>query len=224
MKDYSLNDEDRKDYIMEYYYVNKDDCLVKDHGKELEVKFADCQNGRNIRFSRIDASDKNIEKLDKKMEEQMYNAINNRDKYVLNRKKSSAICYGLSVVAGSLAAFLSTVEDNPLIYTAIGGVYVVSIIPFMIKKKKANDRIREIDKAEYIRTFKNELDSISKYPNSLSGVSKDFMDSFCYKTGKNKFKINNLDLFKQKDLEIIVDNIRREEKFNFDYPSMVKVK
>lgn len=214
MKDYSLTEEEKRDYVIEYDYVDKEKF-------NLYVKFPKTGKTKGVYFTELLASQNNIKKLDRKMEEQMNKAIDNEARFVLNKNKSLrnvVITPILGVTVTGLCMSLADTNNIPAetsILIAGGIITLAGFIPCLIKHLKDKAKVNEIEKAKYLKNHKDDLDSLGKYQNSLAGADKKIINLI--ENEENPFKVNNLEFFSKEDLENIILNIERENKFNFEY-------
>ncbi len=212
MYDYSLNNAERSKYILGY---------EKDKSGNLIVHFSDTNNTGKVSFPNVLDNDENRYKLDKKMDYQMTEAIQNREKFILNKKQSlrnTLYCIGSGITSFTIGAFAYSNDGKfPLTICLgiLGGVLTIGGASFFRQYSKDKEKVSEIKKAEYIRDNKEKLDSIFSYPNSLVGVRGDV--STFIKDSHDPFKVNNYDLFDRCDLEQIILNVEREEEFGFQY-------
>lgn len=205
MKDYSMNIEEQKDFICGYN-ITKDGKMI--------VKFA---TGKPWI---LPYNEENEQIVLKKMTVQVENSTEFR--YILERKNKiqKQLLFGLciiSVISGILVKFGSGNLSNicllltPIIASAglgIAGSYIKNNL--VLQDLKRNKEFLEMqDKLNgNIRKKQNVLSNVS---NKTKNTVKDFPED------KQIFNINSFNYVPYKDLEQIIENIDRNEKFGFNY-------
>lgn len=207
MKDYSLNLEERKDFILRYD-VTED--------KMIKIIFAKGEPWY------VPYNKENEDKILKKMEKQLENA----EQYEKNIKKKFAC--SLLVFAGCIGAALfpmlqMTGGENFLLYASLSSVSVgASLIPlgYVIKN---NSKFKDLQKNIQFLEMKEKLNEVArsdenKLVNILVDVSKKTKDVIeDFPKDRDVFDINSFNYVPFKDLEQIMENVARNERFGFDY-------
>lgn len=206
MKDYELDKKKKGLFILNYE--------VK--GNKIIVNYA---NGDKVCID-------NTEKNESILISNMSNQVEESDNFVKRCKNNFAIYTVLLVmgVIGSIPAirtmiinsasftFLQTVLCGlPLGVAAFSGINLYALNAD-IKDVEKNKRFLEVEKEinGKVRDNENMLYSTHKVTkNIVKNTSED---------RKVVFTINNVDKIPFSDLDRIMSNIEREEKFNFEYP------
>lgn len=205
MQDYTLDEKEKENYILK---------VRKNSNKTLDIVFA---NGRV--FKNIEYNEENIEKIIKTQENQVDKAIARekvfKDKYgyaqaatILSLSLSTAV----STIGGMV--LVNNSIDPIIIGTGIGALMIFGNIPAACKLIKSRKRVAELEKLSYRNEHKEQLDQMKKYENALSGLPKKKQHLF---RQKDAFSILNVDDFSKGDMETIVENIEKEESFQFVY-------
>lgn len=203
MKDYSLNLEERKDFILRYDVT--EDKMIKiifAKGKPWYVPY----------------NKENEDKILKKMEKQLENA----EQYEKNIKKKFAC--SLLVFAGCIGAALfpmlqMTGGENFLLYASLSSVSVgASLIPlgYVIKN---NSKFKDLQKNIQFLEMKEKLNKAVRVDeNTLVGVREETMRVIeNFPEDREVFDINSFNYVPFKDLEQIMENVARNERIGFNY-------
>lgn len=206
MKDYSLNETDRKDFVLDFD-VTKDGKII--------VNYA---NGKKIP---LPYNQKNEQILIQKMEEQVKMAssdekkyIDKKDKYINNFYRMLIISVlSAAIILVNEAVWLDSIYALALSFSAIYGVASIARnIHYrnLLEDLQKNKRFLEIqDKInENIRSNQNVLVDVSKN-------TREVIKSFPLE--KEVFNVNSFNFVPECDLETIIENIERNERFGFDY-------
>jgi len=211
MKDYELDKKKKGLFILNYE--------VK--GNKIIVNYA---NGDAVS---IPNSLENVDILDRSMKEQ----VNNSDNFF----KKCEITFSISSIASILAFIVSLLSIgvlyfNPNVYAlfyqvalCLGmGVTLVSGSAAVINLNKIKDVIKNKEFLEIESTLNAKVKENENMLYNTHKVTKNVVK----RSNENRitFTINNIDKVPFSDLEQIVSNIEREEKFNFEYPEIVEEK
>lgn len=201
MKDYSLNNDDRKRFILSYVVENGTIVAKLASGEEYVVSYSE-ENEQNIL---------------NRMKNQANNAIDKEYK-INNQIKKSAIwsCVMLLLIIANAFIYIF---DTPSMFTylalTLGSLSFVldsaQVITNLIKKK-------EIEKLKYFLDNEQMLnDNVRKNENIFSRVNNKTVQKI-QQTPMEKpvFDINTIDNYKLTDLKILRDNIKREFVFGFN--------
>lgn len=206
MFDYSLNEEDRKNYVLKYY-VSKDN-------KEIQVEFPK-RNGKLRVFKNLRFCSENIEALNKKQEEQVGKALQKINKF----KTRCSIFKGLTLMTfGGESLITGLYLSSPsssnysLIAIGLGGILLLKNGYNLVKSTR---KVKELEKLELLEENKEALNSVLDYPNGLIGLN----NKVAQRIGSEDkpFNYNNIDEYSKGDLETILSNINTEQSFCFDY-------
>lgn len=196
MKDYSLNFDDSKEFILSYKL---------EYGK-IVIKLASGE------LYSIPYSKDNENKVISKMEKQARYA----EPKLFNEKDKISAITELVVLPMAIVNFINYggwFFVVLLVIVAIAAIeYPVKIIINEIKK-------RDIKKLKFFLEHKEELNAnIEKSENIKLGVSKKTIKQIELQKSKNNqpFNINNIDNYSYSDLKILSDNIKRVSSFGFD--------
>ncbi|MGM9876658.1 MAG: hypothetical protein ACI310_05470 [Bacilli bacterium] len=197
MKDYSLNDDERKNFVLNY---DKTD-------ESITVNFA----GGNSYV--IPNTESNENKLESKMIEQVLNCDDKESRL----KKSNTISVLFTVAAIILASIgLSIINGitiiNKLIISIVAGI-VLSIPVFIVNVIVNNKLLKDIKKNKF---FVEHQEVINRGLNNTNVLANS--DVKVKQTDDSKtITINDIDYnYSFNDLKTIVDNANREEHFEFD--------
>ena len=208
MKDYSLNSKDREDFILGYD-VTEDGMI--------NIKFA---NGVLWPIPYNKESEKKV--LDK-MEEQLANPDDIETKLHNRLYALSAISIGLffGIIISQLyiwdkALTIETVQALNILYSIGYGTSLISGILAIKTKNKFKDFRKNI---KFINEMKEKLnEAVRSNENALVNVSKKTRNVIA-DTPKDRevFNINSFNYVPFSDLEQIMENVARNERFRFDY-------
>ena len=210
MKDYSLDKDEKSKYIL-----NVQSNL--DH--TFDVYFAD-----GSVFRGVEGTSENYRKVKYILEKQAKDALLHYKDF---EKKSvkSIVKTGVNAIGVVTAARLlcnlpkikDIVEKEPplVVFCGAGAITLLGTFPSIVKAVRDSKKCEELEKIDFRNHHRRELDSISNYPNSLSGIRPSIKHMI--KTDQDPFSMINIDQYKKEDLEIIVDNIQKEECFQFTY-------
>ena len=90
-----------------------------------------------------------------------------------------------------------------------------------MKLSKENSRIKELQKIFYRNKKWDEINSYSDYSNALQGVKKTIAKKI--EESPEPFAMINIDNFDIETLKKIVENIEREDEYEFTYSGEEKV-
>jgi len=203
MKDYSLNKKESEDFILGYDVTSDGKIIVKFAKGEL---FPLPYNEENERI------------LLNKMKEQLKNSSSIEKK--LKDILKTNITVGVIVLIFSIlpVSLMPEFLNAPVAITMTSILASTSLMPFGIafkNKLKINDlnkniRFLEIEKKlnDNVRGENNILVNVS---NKTKNVVKNYPED------REVFDINSFNYIPFKDLEQIIDNVDRNERFGFDY-------
>lgn len=207
MKDYELDNSKKGLFILNY----------KEKGNKIIVNYA---NGDSIA---IENTGENIRILDKSMKEQ----VENSDTYlkkckkdlILHRIISGLVFILTGIYMGGFATFGLVSKFVLLSSIALITFNVSEAISLKnkIKDVKKNKKFLEIESTlnEKVTDNENMLYNTNKVTRNIVRNNKE---------NDIVFTINNIDRVPFSDLEQIMFNIEREDKFNFEYPEVVEDK
>ena len=209
MKDYTLNKKEKETYIKKVKKIKKanTDCY--------EIEFAD---GR--KFKNIVCSEENIAKITDIQEKQAEMGISRKKKFK-NSKQTEKSAMLTSLFFGVMLAAAGT---QPTGHGAIPFSVASFACSAVCLKSYVSEssKVKEIEKLEYLKSNREKLEMLKQYRNSLTGLNKN-KRNYILKT-RDPFSILNIDKFSKKDLEKIMSNIEREEKYGFQYLPKTKIK
>lgn len=195
MKDYSLNEEERKNFILNY----------DENEEELTANMA---SGNSFTIPNTEA---NVSKLEEKMIDQVINSKEKREKLELSNIWNKVGIIGILITTTVLmigtketSLTLSFIKE---LTKGIGIGVVCSILP-MIKIVKNNKILKDIQKNRYFvknsETINRGITNTNVLANSLVKENK-------------KVTINDMDYgYSYKELKQIVTNTELQEAFQFD--------
>lgn len=203
MKDYSMTSEERKDFVLGFN--------ITEEGK-IKAKYAEGGEPWPIPYNET-----NEQILLKKMEDQVRNSSN----FERKMKKVVSTCKTISIdlLWGGMFLGSLAVLGVPLPFILLGAsVCISSIIPFIIsinakiklKDLESNKRFLEI-KDELNKNVRNNNNALVNVSNKTKKIINNFPEN------RPIFDINSKDYISSKDMETIIENIARNERFGFDY-------
>lgn len=210
MKDYSIGESKRK-YILRI----EEDA----NNGTFTVVFAD-----GTKLTDVEMNEANIRKVIATQEKQAKNAVNNKAVFVSRRTKAGVLT-GFSTVA-SLAA-VTAVSNIPVIEQALAGqnpvvvacgigmVTILGAIPAVAKLFRESEKVAELEKLEYLEQNSEKLRNYRNYHNALGGLNRRAAAHFS--ESEDPYCILDIDEYEKKDLEIMMENIEKEESFGFTY-------
>lgn len=206
MKDYSLNKKDRKDFILNFD-ITKDGKII--------VNFA---GGRILT---LPYNQKNEQILISKMEEQVKKASGNEKKYIDKKDKYLKWFYRMlvTVVLSTIFILTSEIVWMDTIYALILSFSVIYGVSFIAQYVHMNNLLEDLQKNQRFLELQNKINkNIRSKNNVLVDVSKNTRDIIkSFPIEKEVFNVNSFNFVSERDLETIIENIDRNERFGFDY-------
>lgn len=196
MRNYSLNSEDSKNFILNYEIQNN----------KIIVNYA---KGKPFEFPYSKSLEKNILS---KMESQVTENAKFKQNHALVTT-SGALFLLLCMIACSIVYLVSPIGGfDPAIITVLflaGGGSVVKFTSDIVKYKK---NLKDIEKNLYFLQEKKRLENANKIDNALKGTK---LSTRLIKYENSKLDINNSRNIEIEELKKIVDNIKRNEALNY---------
>lgn len=195
MKDYSLNEEERKNFVLNYDVTEE----------ELTANMA---SGNSFTIPNTEA---NVSKLEEKMIDQVINSKEKREKLELSNIWNKVGIIGILII--STVLMIGTKETSLTLsfikeLTKGIGIGIVCSIPAMIKIAKNNKILKDIQKNRY---FVKNSETINRgITNTNVLVNSPVLES-------KEVTINDMDYgYSYKELKQIVTNTELQETFSFD--------
>ena len=191
MKDYSLNEEERRNFVLNY---------TKEE-ETITVNFADGSSYT------IPNTENNENKLEGKMVDQVANSKERKHKAI--KSTSIAVILMLLVFAASISGvhYLGNLSALKTIAYGLGIAAVVNI-PMFAKIIKNNSLLRDIEKNKF---FVKNQEVINRGLNNTNVLVNSNVPE------KEIITINDMDYsYKYNELKQIVANTERQETFSFD--------
>lgn len=218
MRDYRTNKKENNDYILN---VNQKRSV---EGKDiLSVDFAD---GRT--FTNIEDTPENLAKVMAQQEKQATEGITNMG--VFKRRESwakfaTAVSAGATAGAYGLVAEKllenSTNDMETLAACICGGCLVLmNVIVGGYFIQKNHGIVGELERVNFRNTNRETLKKYKDYPNATTGLAKrkvEYLEDT--DAASDPFNIIDIERFSTDDLKKIVENIKTEESFGFNYPT-----
>lgn len=190
MKDYSLNDEERKNFVLNYT-------------KEEETITANFADGSSYT---VPNTENNENKIEGKMIEQVVSS-KGKEKKLVNSNTANILLICVVTIA-SIVGVLS-IKNIPTIKAiafAIGAATTLNM-PMLIKLAKNNSILKDIQKNRY---FVNNQEVINRGITNTNVLANS-------NTKEEIITINDIDYrYNYDELKQIVENTERQEQFNFD--------
>ena len=190
MKDYSLNDEERKNFVLNYT-------------KEEETITANFADGSSYT---VPNTENNENKIEGKMIEQVVSS-KGKEKKLVNSNTANILLICVVTIA-SIVGVLS-IKNIPTIKAiafAIGAATTLNM-PMLIKLAKYNSILKDIQKNRY---FVNNQEVINRGITNTNVLANS-------NTKEEIITINDIDYrYNYDELKQIVENTERQEQFNFD--------
>jgi hypothetical protein len=191
MKDYSLNEEERKNFILNY---------TKEE-ETITVNFADGSNYT------IPNTESNENKLEGKMIEQVANSKERKHKAISSTGIAIVIIFLFTAASLNGAYWLGNMPQINEIALGLGIAAVVNI-PMFAKIIKNNSLLRDIEKNKF---FVKNQEVINRGLNNTNVLVNSNVPE------KEIITINDMDYsYKYNELKQIVANTERQETFSFD--------
>lgn len=202
MKDYSLNQSERNDFILNY--EKKEDIIV--------VNFA--SSGRYV----IPNTDENEKKLLDKMQRQVSEVGLFKQK-VTKWKNDAVLTFYITLIIGAIIAIYAGTGEisffsNLSLYSKVLPVIALTTsasTPSLIRIVKGNKLLKDIKKNEYYVTHEEKIVRGLENNNVLAN-SKNLPKDLSV----NGITINDVDNLSLSDLNTVVNNTTHEEVFSFD--------
>lgn len=190
MKDYSLNDEERKNFVLNYT-------------KEEETITANFADGSSYT---VPNTENNENKIEGKMIEQVVSS-KGKEKKLVNSNTANILLICVVTIA-SIVGVLS-IKNIPTIKAiafAIGAATTLNM-PMLIKLAKNNSILKDIQKNRY---FVNNQEVINRGITNTNVLANS-------NTKEEIITINDIDYsYSYDELKQIVENTERQEQFDFD--------
>lgn len=190
MKDYSLNDEERKNFVLNYT-------------KEEETITANFADGSSYT---VPNTENNENKIEGKMIEQVVSS-KGKEKKLVNSNTANILLICVVTIA-SIVGVLS-IKNIPTIKAiafAIGAATTLNM-PMLIKLAKNNSILKDIQKNRY---FVNNQEVINRGITNTNVLANS-------NTKEEVITINDIDYsYSYDELKQIVENTERQEQFDFD--------
>lgn len=190
MKDYSLNDEERKSFVLNY---------SKEEGT-ITANFADGSSYT------VPNTENNENKIEGKMIEQVVSS-KEKEKKLVNSNTANILLICVVTIT-SIVGVLS-IKNIPTIKAiafAIGAATTLNM-PMLIKLAKNNSILKDIQKNRY---FVNNQEVINRGITNTNVLANS-------NTKEEIITINDIDYrYNYDELKQIVENTERQEQFNFD--------
>lgn len=190
MKDYSLNDEERKSFVLNY---------SKEEGT-ITANFADGSSYT------VPNTENNENKIEGKMIEQVVSS-KGKEKKLVNSNTANILLICVVTIA-SIVGVLS-IKNIPTIKAiafAIGAATTLNM-PMLIKLAKNNSILKDIQKNRY---FVNNQEVINRGITNTNVLANS-------NTKEEVITINDIDYsYNYDELKQIVENTERQEQFDFD--------
>lgn len=190
MKDYSLNDEERKSFVLNY-------------SKEEETITANFADGSSYT---VPNTENNENKIEGKMIEQVVSS-KGKEKKLVNSNTANILLICVVTIA-SIVGVLS-IKNIPTIKAiafAIGAATTLNM-PMLIKLAKNNSILKDIQKNRY---FVNNQEVINRGITNTNVLANS-------NTKEEIITINDIEYsYNYDELKQIVENTERQEQFNFD--------
>ncbi len=203
--------------------VNRNDILSVKQSTDgtLDILFAD-----GTIFTGVENSEEQLQKIEERQDLQLKVGLANlpKIKAKLKRKKIAGVILGITTVAPLITATLIEcgIVDVPCSSTIVNLI----AMPFGFRtgieiagSMELADIVKELEKLQFRNKHRDYLDKISLYPNSLANLKskKAARINRIISNQQDPFSNTRVNNFSQNDLETIVENIKREEGYQFSY-------
>ena len=204
MKDYSLNLKEREDFILSYDVT--DDGMI------------------NIRFANGDLwpipyNMENEKKVLDKMEKQIANSEVIENKFEERVRRLSSV-FGVFLCGAVMPLFFICDGFNVQIATIISSIMAgTSFIPGLLAVK-TNNKLKDLRKnIKFMNSMKEKLnEAVRNNENTLVNVSNKTKSIIAdFPKDRDVFDINSFNYVPFRDLEQIMENVARNERFGFEY-------
>ena len=202
MKDYSLDRDSRKNYIVNMYVAEN---------KTLTVVFAD-----GTRFENIANTQENVDKIAAIQEAQARKAVANYPTFRRKERVAFGTFIGSVLTTYGIGWALQSTElsHNPVLSIVTGAAVVGAVaLPAAIHFCHSATKMSELEKIKYRDEHRDTLEQFRYYPNSLMGVSNKRHFAFSRSQNVDAFSVLDIDNFTKDDLETIVTNVEREKQY-----------
>ena len=215
MKDYSMNLEEKKNFVLSYKIVEDTIDEVKD--TIIIVKFA---TGEEWRIPYTEGNEKKIlDKMKKQVEENSELVKKQENKRHLNIM--TGIGFTFLIISSLILGNNNIGELDSIAYYISGGLSTIGLLNSICRVIKSNSLIADFNKNKHFVEIEEELNKkVSSNDNVLSKTSNRTR-KMVEETLDNEpvFNINSFNYVPYSDIEQIMCNIKRDEEFGFDYDS-----
>lgn len=190
MKDYSLNDEERKSFVLNY-------------SKEEETITANFADGSSYT---VPNTENNENKIEGKMIEQVVSS-KGKEKKLVNSNTANILLICVVTIASIVGVLsIKNISTIKAIAFAIGAATTLNM-PMLIKLAKNNSILKDIQKNRY---FVNNQEVINRGITNTNVLANS-------NTKEEVITINDIDYsYSYDELKQIVENTERQEQFDFD--------
>lgn len=206
MKDYSLNEKERKNFVLDYK-ISKDGKIIVRMAKGDPLVLPYNEHNEQI--------------LLKMMENQVKEASGTESKHIELKKKCIKLLQILLGVIAASAIFVFA-SEIALIDTVCGLLILLASIGAVINTAKVVqivNLLRDLKLNQEFLQIKDKINSnVRSNQNVLINVSSNTKNAVQNRSNdKPVFDINSFNNYSYRDLETIMENIERNEIFGFDY-------
>lgn len=198
MKDYSTSIEDRKKFILKYE-LDGQNLVIYLANKEKYI----------IPYTR-----ENEKEILKRMREQIPNK-EEQERWV-GVDLSCMILFYFIIACVIVSSIMSGNFASILLSFSVGGILVGETLPGLIKSKQAENDLMKLNL--WLENITDLRENAFSSKNLYNGVSKKTAEKISSKKAvyEDPFSINNISEYSLKDIEQMLDNIKRQKEFNFE--------
>lgn len=206
MKDYSLNYEDSKTFILNYKIEDNQIIVNLASGEEYIIPYS-LEN-------------------EKKLLEQMKEQVLDSDVFKSKQEKRFSVAWKWAIWSSAMLVFNAVVlatgsSSLPIVSGLCAGWFVFDItyrVYSMIDSKK---KIKDVNKNRMFLNNEELLNEKVKSNQNILSNTNTKTKEFVASTPEDAqvFSLNTMDKIKYQELKTILENIKRDEQFGFEYSS-----
>lgn len=206
MKDYSLNYDDSKTFILNYKIEYNRIIVNLASGEEYIISYLS----------------ENEKKLLEKMKEQVLDS----DLFKSKQEKRFSLAWKLAIWNGTMLVFntvlLATRSSSlPIVNGICAGWFVFDTIYRVYSMVDSKKKIKDVNKNRMFLNNEELLNEKIKLNQNILSNTNTKIKELVASTPKDTqvFSLNTMDKIKYQELKTILENIKRDEQFGFEYSS-----
>ena len=206
MKNYSLNYEDSKTFILNYKIEDNQIIVNLASGEEYVIPYS-LENEKNLL---------------NRMKEQVLNSV----EFECEQKRRFSAAWKWTIFSSAMLALnaVSLATGNsltPIVSIICSGWFVIDITYNIYRMIDSKKKIEDVNKNRMFLKNKELLNERVKSNQNILSNTNTKTKELVASTPKDEqvFSLNTMDKIKYQELKTILENIKRDEQFGFEYSS-----